>query len=155
MIHPQEIFPNQSLAHATTTLPMNIIQPLQTNLNLEIQNPSIIFNNQFPLQNVPVNISHDVVPKIEGHFPPQRPVLENTRPPTEEISNNLLNNIKKEEGLISESSENNPILRIQEAGHRITEMLFKQNMIFQSFESRNNALQKSLFLALEQTKEIR
>lgn len=148
MIHPQEIFPNQSLAQTTTTLPMNIIQPLQTNLNLELQNPAIIFNNQFPLQNVPVNISHEAVPKIEGHFPPQRP-------PTGEISNNLLSSIKKEEGLISESSENNPILRLQEAGNRITEMLLKQNLIFQSFENRNNALQNSLHIALEKTKEIR
>jgi len=135
----------QSLFATNPTLPINVFQPIQTQINLEMQNPPILYNNQISLSQNP---SQDIIPKIEG-----TPSY-NRRPPLVADSP-IRNRVKTEEGLLSEEQEPNPIFLLQEAGNRITELLLNQNMVFKSFENRNIALQKSLFLAIEQTKEIR
>jgi len=145
VINPQNLFAPPSVQPLTHVNPVNIFQPI----NLEIQNPPIIYHNQIAAlsQNIPQDL---IVPKIEGT--PQH----SRRPLVEESPNNLLRNrVKKEEGLSSEESGTNPIFLLQEAGNRITELLMNQNLVFKSFENRHLALQKSLFLAIEQTKEIR
>jgi len=146
VINPQNIFAAnpQALTHVNTNLPMNILQPIHTNINLEMQNPRIVYNHQIAL---PPNVPQDIIPKVEG-----TPSL-NRRPFVAESPSR--NRVKTEEGQLSEESERNPIFLLQEAGNRITELLLNQNMVFKSFENRHTALQKSLFLAIEQTKEIR
>jgi len=146
VINPQNIFAAnpQALTHVNTNLPMNILQPIHTNINLEMQNPPIVYNHQIAL---PPNVPQDIIPKVEG-----TPSL-NRRPFVAESPSR--NRVKTEEGQLSEESERNPIFLLQEAGNRITELLLNQNMVFKSFENRHTALQKSLFLAIEQTKEIR